>query len=181
VELFLEVEPAVDGSVGVAWLPMPESSLEAVVQVTSATAVAFDADYGRVEDDEILLRYHGTRAHQRALDQIPPDLREYLPPPAAVPPELGLPELLVPQEYDRFRVPPAVWWINVWGPRQLATLGVKRVQAAPWARIETLPGGRLLLVATRHAPSPSSPQDMATLRRIVEALNLRALQEATLT
>ncbi|MFS0701632.1 hypothetical protein AB6N24_16795 [Cellulomonas sp. 179-A 4D5 NHS] len=62
--------------------------------------------------------------------------------------------------------------------RQLATLGEARVVAAPWAHVRPLPGGRLLLLASAHPADPDDPADMATLRRLVDALDLRAAQEA---
>ncbi|MGW6128788.1 hypothetical protein ACWFNE_02050 [Cellulomonas sp. NPDC055163] len=177
-EIVLDVEPTPAGGVGIAWLSVTGLPPSEVPVVAAAGAVAFEADYGRVEDEQLLLRYHGRRAHERALAATPPDLRRHVPAPPPVPDGLALPDLLVPQELDRLGVPPAVWWVNVWGPRQLATLGEARVVEAPWAHIRPLSGGRLLLLATAHPADPDDPADVASLRRLVDVLDLRAAQEA---
>jgi hypothetical protein len=180
--LTFEMDPWPENGVEWVWYPLPNTPLppvDAMLELVAAIARGFGAHRGVVEDDVLMVRYRGARAAERARSLVPPHLRQYVPGPLPAPRTADtLPELLVPQEFDRRRVPDAVWWINVWDAVQVATVGLERILRAPWARVARLPEGRLALAASESPPDPTNPGHLAQLARIVEALDLRALQEA---
>jgi hypothetical protein len=182
VTLSYEEEPWPENAVGFLRCSLPDENLPpagAMVALVAEVSRGFGAHRGNIEDDLLLMRYRGARAAERARSAVPPHLRQYVPAPLPVEGVSGnLPDLLVPQEFDRRHVPDAVWWINVWDAEMVATVGRDRIERAPWRRIVELPGGALGLAATDAPTDPASHEDLIQLTRLVDALELRALQEA---
>ena len=178
--IVFDTEATCAGDLATAWLPLEEPAvrLDLVIPLVIDVAQAFGASNARVEDDRLALRYQGRRAAERAREATPPELRQFLPDLPDVPAELLLPDLLVPQEYDRAEVPPGVWWVNYWGPRQVTALGEERVRTAEWAQIVETGHRALMLVATEEPLDPDSPQHISHLRQLLDHLQLRHAQEA---
>ena len=180
--LTYETEPWPKNAVEFVWCSLPTADLlpvDAMLDLAAAIRQGFGAHRAVVEDDMLIVLYRGARAAERARSVVPPHLKKYVPGPLpSTRNEAALPDLLVPQEFDRRRVPDAVWWINVWDAVQVATVGPERILDAPWARVATLPEGGSALAATGLPTDPKNPDHLATLTRIIDALGLRALQEA---
>ncbi|GIM97440.1 hypothetical protein [Paractinoplanes toevensis] len=173
--LTYEEEPWTVNAVEWVWCGLPHPDpVTAMLDLVSAVAHRFGAHRAVVEDDDLLTRYRGARAAERARAQLPPELRRYVPDPPAA--DGGLPSLLVPQEFDRRRVPDAVWWVNCWDAVQVATVGAARIRRAPWRHIVELPAGGMALAASENPPDPADPADLSRLAALVAALDLRAVQ-----
>lgn len=187
--LFYDVEPTPLGDIEYIWFSLPGTSHELehfaamlqfnqLVQVIGAICQGFGAYHGYVEDEQLLLLYRSTRAAERARAALPPELQQFVPKPV-IPANVAenLPQLLVPQEFDRRFVPDAIWWINFWDYAQVETIGQEQIRSENWAQIIEQPGGALLLIATLDPPNVADASDMARLDQITERLNLRELQE----
>jgi hypothetical protein len=178
--LFVDFDRSVTGSITQAWVSLrqgDESSIVAsrLTQVLIDVSVAFGAYRGVIEDELLMQLYRGPRAAERARDAVPEDLRRYVPEPVEL--QTGPPTLLVPQEFDRRRVPDAVWWINYWDSVQVEELGWTAIQDAGFASIERQPSGAAVLTATEAPLDPTNPEHLSQLARIVTRLQLRARQE----
>lgn len=157
--------------------------LHGMLTLVRTCASTLGAHIAWTNDSALGVMYHGRRAVERTkrqLASLPPQVRATIPeqtfePIPGVAP--GLPELLESLEIDDTLVPDGVFWINGWNPRMIDTLGRARVEAAGWARIERHDDGAMTLAATEAPPDLTSPGDVSRLAGIVEALDLRALQE----
>ncbi|HYN92511.1 MAG TPA: DUF5953 family protein [Pilimelia sp.] len=158
-------------------LPAGLVDADRVAAVATAVCSAFGAFHGHIEDDRLMMLYQSDRAAQRAWAATPEHLRQYLPGPPPMPDD-GVPALLVPQEYDRRRVPAGVWWVNYWDQRQAATVGEDRIRAAGWARAAPVDGGAWTLTATEEPLDALLPEHAARLGALVADLRLRDLQES---
>jgi hypothetical protein len=49
-------------------------------------------------------------------------------------------------------VPAGIWWINYWDSTQVETLGRKKVMTAPWAKVQEVEDGALLLTISEEWP-----------------------------
>lgn len=179
--LTYEVDPSPENALEWVWYPVPTTGappVDVLLDVVAAIRRAFGAHRAAVEDDLLMVLYRGRRAAERARQAVPPHLRQYVPDAPVLPGSPALPDLLVPQEYDRRRVPDAVWWVNGWDAVQVETVGRTRVLRAPWFRIIEQPDGGLALASSELPPDARNPDHRARLARLVEALDLRALQEA---
>jgi hypothetical protein len=179
--LFYDVEPAPGAATEYVWVPLDDRpgravvTLDAVVSLVVDIAESFSPSSAFVEDEGLLAAYRGRRAFERTQEALPEELREHIP----APPRAGenLPDLLVPQEFDRHKVPSGIWWVNFWSDDQLEAVGGRRlVERAPWERlVETLDG--LVLVATAEPTDPTQPDHAARLRELFAVIDLRAAQE----
>lgn len=183
--LFLEFEPTPRGEIATLWFSLPATrtvaapEIEQLMRVFADVCPAFAGYHGALEDERLLVLYRGARAAERARELVPPELRQFVPvSPLSVGASGKLPNLLVPQEFDRRRVPDAVWWINFWDVVQVETVGASRIRTAGFARVTEQPCGGMVLVSTREPTDPANPAHLQQLSRIVEHLQLRTLQEA---
>jgi hypothetical protein len=182
--LFLEFEAAPDGRIEAIWITLQRAlaevpgAAERLPRALAELGSEFGAYHAAAEDEQLMQLYRGVRAAERARSAVPPELRQYVPEPQ---PPVGaagrLPSLLVPQEFDRRRVPEAVWWINFWDRVQVETVGRAKIRTAPFARVGELASGALLLVATDEATDGGNPAHIDRLAGILEHLDLRGLQE----
>jgi hypothetical protein len=180
--VFFDREPGAGGDVEYVWFSLaaadddPELRLEPLLDLTQGILAAFGAHRACVEDEELLGSYRGASAAARARAAMPPELAELAAFPEPEHPD-ALPSLLVPQEFDRRRVPDAVWWINGWDRVQVETVGRDRVLAAPWHRLVELGDGGIVAAATARPPRLTDEDDRGRLGELCEALSLRELQE----
>lgn len=173
--LLVVVDTAPDGTGTLSFsLPTPEPPLETVTTVVRAVAESFRAYHAHVSDDRLLLRYQSQRATARAKAALPQALQQYVPEPIATAGDL--PELLLPDEFDRRRVPTGVWWVNYWDAVQVATVGLERVLAAGWARVIDAGDGAQVLAATTEPLDPERPDHLTQLKTLLVRLRLAELQ-----
>ncbi|MFF0284440.1 hypothetical protein ACFYSW_29585 [Rhodococcus aetherivorans] len=147
-----------------------------ILSMLTRVCEEFGAFHGQVEDDRLLMMYTSERAAQRAWEATPPELRQFLPGPEEMP-EVTVPRLLIPQEYDRRRVPSGVWWVNYWDAEQVETVGRERTLTAGWAEILRAPAGALALLATKEPLNPLRADHAEQLSRLIRAIGLGELQE----
>jgi len=127
--------------------------------------------------------YHGRRQIERTernLSTLPAKVRASIPkqtfePVPGIAP--GLPDLLEAVDFDESLVPDGVYWLNWWNARMIDALGRERVETAGWARIARHPDGSMTLAATEAPPDLTSPDDVGRLVQILDAIDLRALQD----
>jgi hypothetical protein len=183
--LFFDVEPTPSGDVEYVWFSLPPTlPAEGVLQLgrlretVAAISLGFGTYHSYIEDEGLLLLYRGDRSVERARAALPPELRAFVPnPPMPQQSVDRLPELLVPQEFDRRRVPDAIWWINFWDRIQVETVGLHKIRSAGWAQIVEQSNGALVLIATDTPTDIANPTHVAHLRDLIEHMNLRELQE----
>ncbi|HWS56669.1 MAG TPA: DUF5953 family protein [Pyrinomonadaceae bacterium] len=158
-------------------LSAPEFSLDRLAALLASVCEGFGAYHGAVEDERLMMLYRARRAAERARAQLPPELRGFVPdaPPLAGV-EGALPPLLLPQEFDRRRVPDAVWWINFWGASQVREVSPERARAAGWERAAEQAGGGMVLAATEEPTEVTDAAHLRLLRGIIERLGLYDLQ-----
>ena len=159
------------------WLPLVLPDAQRTLELVARVATAFPAITAFTEDPEIIRLTRARRAIERALERIPDERRHNASPPALPAVEADMPQLLVPEGYDRRRVPEGIWWVNVWSAPIVEAVGTQRVRAAPWAEVRKLDGGALLLVATPHVLDPTSTEDVGILAGLLRELDLRSVQE----
>jgi hypothetical protein len=154
------------------------ASLAGIMNLVEAVSAAFGAHTAYIEDAALQNLYVGRRVVEIVRAKVPPALRDRVGDYQPVPGAAGtLPELLLPSEFDRSRVPHAVYWVNYWSARQIDALGRERVERAPWERIASADNATFTLAATAAPPDITDPHDLERLRRLVEHLDLRAAQE----
>jgi hypothetical protein len=187
--LFFDVEPTPLGDVEYVWFSLPETSaelkqfgeilqLDQLVDLIASVCLGFGAYHGHIEDDQLLLLYRAVRAANQIRAAVPPELRQFVPEPLMPETVAGtLPQLMIPQEFDRRFVPDAIWWINFWDLIQVETVGQDRIATSNWARLIEQPGEALILVSTDEPTDVANAAHIGKLRKIVEHLNLRELQE----
>jgi len=88
-----------------------------------------------------------------------------------------LPELLHFSKFDSRRVPDGIWWVNFWDSILVETVGLERIQNAPWAGKIKLPEGGVVVATTEEPTDAKNPIHLAKLAQIAEHLGLRELQE----
>jgi hypothetical protein len=145
------------------WIPVT-SARRATASLVAGVAEAFGAFSAFTEDAELVLLTRGARAAERARAAVPADLRHLVP----EPPETDVPQLLVPEEFDRRLAPQGVFRLNYWSRPIVESVGEEVVRAASWAAVEERPEGALLLTAGA---------DLANVSRLLGELDLRAVQE----
>jgi hypothetical protein len=181
VEVFVDVEATPSGT-GVASASFSVAkyrlSLDQLMPLVIKFATAFEAVHAHFEEERLLLEYQERRAFERTWDMVPPDLRQYIPEPEVASGDLALPDLLVPQEYDRLRVPAGVWWVNYFGRPQVETLGEERIRGAGWARVEDAGSGSLALAPTEEPLDLLNPAHTRKLSNIIDRLALVEAQRA---
>lgn len=159
------------------WLPLVRRDGPPAVALAARIARLFSASVVFLEDPAIVALTRARRAVQRALDRIPEQRREDAMPPDLPSVDPAVPQLLVPEEYDRRRAPDGVWWINVWDRSLVQSVGERRVRGASWAQVTDLDDGALLLLATPHELDVASAADRQTLARLLVELDVRGVQE----
>jgi hypothetical protein len=165
------------GTAGTVWFSLDGvPAVDRMMELTRTVAEGFGAYNAHLQAERLLLLYQSARGAERARASVPEDLRQYIPDPPFDPAASPVPALLVPQEYDRRRVPAGVWWVNYWGADQVSTLGVDRVRGAGWARILDADDGALVLAATEEALDLSRPDHVDRLRSLVLGLGLPEAQ-----
>jgi hypothetical protein len=180
--LFVDFDLADGEKIDTLWFSLPVTealTLDRWGRIVTEISRLFSAYHAAIEDERLLVLYRGRRAAERAHEALPPALRQYVPDPASAG-GATLPGLLVAQEFDRRRVPDAVWWINFWDALQVSTVGDARIRAAGFARIDAEPDGGMTLVATDEPSDPANPAHVERLAHIIESLHLRQLQESHL-
>lgn len=176
--IYYEIDSASGHAAEYVWWSLEESpgSLSKMTSLVSHAAMSFGAHRGCVEDSKLLLLYRGARSYERAVSVVPAHLQKFVP----VPPSLGQNasglEMLVPQEFDRSRVPDAVWWINFWSPQMVATVGRDLILRAPWELCRE-EGEALMLAVTDEPLNVSEAKHLARLSEVCSQLRLRQLQE----
>jgi hypothetical protein len=167
-----DLEPTPAGALASVWFPMPEREpAGGWLALLHDVAEGFGAHHAHLEADDLLMRYQGRRATERARAATPPELRAYIPDPPAFVDGMNL-DLLVPQEYDRRQVPAGVWWINYWDRAQIATLGEGRVRGAGWAQVVEAAEGALLLTTTDEPLDLANRAHVERLRLLIDNLGL---------
>jgi hypothetical protein len=158
------------------WVPIARPQTVTPELVTDVAA-AFNALSAFTQDALLVAQTRGRRAFQRARELTPEGLRGYLPQAPAETEATDLPQLLLPDEYDRRRAPEGVFWLNHWSRDIVAWIGEDRVRSAPWARADEQPGGGLFLAATVHPLDPASPADRELVAELLRTLDIRDAQE----
>jgi hypothetical protein len=157
--------------------------LDGMMALSHACSAALGAHVAYTLHLALHVTYHGRRQIERTeqnLATLPPKIRAGIPKQTFEPvPHIapGLPDLLEAIDFDETLVPDGVYWLNWWNARMIDALGRERVEAAGWARIAHHPDGSMTLAATEAPPDLTSPDDVARLIRIIDALDLRAQQE----
>jgi hypothetical protein len=174
-----DIAPDPGGGIGHLWLRLPAGlqSVGGASRLVREVAEAFGAHNAHVEDLTLLTRYRSRRAAERARAATPPELRRYLPAPPDLTDGVDLGLSLLAPEFDRRRVPEAIWWINYWGAAQVEALGEERVRAAGWAQVLDAAGGALVLVATDEPTDPHDRRHLERLRLLFDNVGLREAQE----
>lgn len=182
--LFFDVEPNLVGNIEYVWFSLPTTDTDELLQLTKIIDLVanissgFDSYHSCVEDESLLLLYRGARGTERARLAVSPEMRNFVPASPVPEKALGsLPQLLAPQEFNRRYVPDAVWWVNFWDKGQVETVGQDRIQKAGWAQIIEQPDEALVLIATEEPVDISNEAHLEQLRRIIDHLKLRELQE----
>jgi hypothetical protein len=178
--IYYELDSAPGRTAEFVWWSLEETPppLSVMISLVREAAKSFGGHRGCVEDTNLLLVYRGAQSYRRALSVVPAHLLEFLP----VPPHFGENagknlEVLVPQEFDRRRVPDAVWWINFWSPELVATVGSEVILGAPWELCREAEGGGLLLAVVVEPLDLANPEHNNRLNEICRRLHLRELQE----
>jgi hypothetical protein len=122
--------------------------------------------------------YVGPSLFERRIREDPPDEHDRIPP-LTLPEdlELYLPQVRYDHELNLRMVPEAVWWLNYWSATIVDNIGRDRILTAPWAATHEMPGGALLLEATRERLDVSRRDHCQRLREICSAIDLIAVQE----
>lgn len=167
-------------------LPGPQerqlADLSGMMALVECLARELGAHIVSTNDSALAVSYHGRRHFERtqeALAKLPEVVRKQIPVQTFEPiPGIAgeLPELLPAPDLDDVAVPDGVQWINWWNPQMIATLGRERVLSAGWAAATEHPDGAMTLAATDRPPNLTSAADVARVRGIVEALELRGAQ-----
>ncbi len=191
-DLLLAIQESVVEAIQYANLSSPalargqRGGAERLMRLVTEMGLTFGAHVAYVEDLALTDLYSGRRAAQRTLSGLPAEVLEALTPESIAeltdPPPLpgvagSLPELLVPDEFDRERVPRAVYWINWWPVKMVATIGRENVLGADWAIVQEHDDGAMTLAATHDPPDLGRSEDLHRLTSIVERLDLRAIQD----
>jgi hypothetical protein len=174
-----------DLSLSAAVEPQLAATREAMALVTTM-GVALGGHVAYLEDAQLLNLYSGRRANARTLAALPPEVRRQLSPEAladleGVPVGAGsagpLPELLLPGELQRDRVPSGVYWLNWWSARLVETLDREVVRRAGWERVVEHADGSMTLAVTDHQVDVNERDDVERLANIIAALDLPAVQQ----
>jgi len=181
--LYYGVEPMPSFHVEYIWFSLPDSlsgrafHIEQLIDLMASLCQGFQAYHGYIEDESLLMSYRGKRGYERALENTPSELHQFVPSPDFLDAVSGLvPSLLMPQEFNCRRVPEAVWWLNFWDEIQVSTVTIDRMRSAPWFRLVELPRNRCVLAATGEPVDLSIPDHMTLLREIIEHIGLVRLQ-----
>jgi hypothetical protein len=139
---------------------------------------SFQAFHAYIEDEDILALYRAERVHETTLANLPPELHSRVPPPMRPEDAAGsLPPVLLPQEFNLFLVPDAVWWINYWSADQVETVSRKKVIQTDWFRVVAQPNRALTLVATSEPTIVGERVHLMLLAKLINSLNLLELQQ----
>jgi hypothetical protein len=157
--------------------------LEGMMSLAHTCAATLHAHVAYTLHLALHVTYHGRRSIERAernLATLPPKVRASIPkqtfePVPGIAP--GLPDLLEAVDFDEALVPDGVYWLNWWNAKMIDELGRDRVERAGWARIVHHADGSMTLAATEAPPDLTSPDDVGTLVRILDAIELRSHQE----
>jgi hypothetical protein len=177
IEVIVDIEPGPRGSTAILWFPFPIALAADATSLVQRVAEGFGAYHAHLEDERLLIRYQARSAMERARAATPAHLRQYLPDTPTFADGVALPDLLVPQQYDRRRVPAGVWWINYWSAAQVAELGEERVRGAGWARVIDAADGAVVLVATDEPLDPASTAHLEHLRALLANLGIEDAQQ----
>jgi hypothetical protein len=129
-----------------------------------------------VEHESLQALFFAAAAAERARAAVPEALRAYVPEPGAEPgaPDLGL---LLPDQIDPVRVPPAIWTVNLFGAAQVATIGRQRLLQAGWHSTCIL--DQAVLASVLDGPADQVADAAAEpIARITRLLDLPRLQRA---
>lgn len=154
---------------------------DALVGLFGRVVEAFGAGYGAVTDSQLMEIVNARIAVEEMKRRIPRERHHQIGRPdfgGKVPRALAqrVARVQHPLYFDIHEVPPAVWWINYWSPRQLRAVSVERVRAAPWARVLPQPSGGLILVAVDEPFDATRTDHLERIAQIVEALDLHTVQ-----
>jgi hypothetical protein len=149
------------------------SSLENMLESVGKICGFFDSYYGYAWDEELATLF---QRGSRMKNQYSPENRigeEKL--------YLGnsldiLPSLLLSHEFDIFKVPNGIWWINYFSKLQVETLGRKRIEHADWAGISDLNNGAIICILTEEQTKVSNPEHLLKLQQVTNHLDLQSVQ-----
>jgi len=160
------------------WFGLPDEvqTLARLPALVRDVAEAFGAYNACVEDERLLGRYVLRRTIEREREIVPPEYQRYVGELPVYEDSIDL-DMLLPNQFDRQRVPTGVWWVNYWSGPQVATLGEQRVRSASWARVIDMPDGALVLVPTEEQLDSNNRAHLARLRRIIDEVGLHEAQE----
>ena len=161
--LFYDWSPFPDEPFEHIWIPLT-AARPATAALVAGVAEGFGAFSAFTEDAELVLLTRGARAAERARATVPADLRHLVP----EPPRTEMPQLLVPEEFDRRLAPEGVYRLNYWTRPLVESIGDEVVRGASWATVEERPGGALLLTAGAG---------LADVSRLLGELDLQSVQE----
>lgn len=127
-----------------------------------------------VEHESLQALFFAAAAAERARAAVPEALRGYVPEPLPGAPEFGL---LLPDQIDPVRVPPAIWTVNLFGAAQVAAIGRQRLLRAGWHSTCTLKDA--VLTSVLDGPADTVAEAAAEpIARITRLLELPRLQRA---
>ncbi len=152
-----------------------------LMKYTALMVEGFDAATASVHESRLFELIASTYSTEMAKSQIPRSEYKYLPvseivrvtPPALV---KRLSHVRHPTSFDLTRIPPAVFWINYWNPRQVKAVGEDRVRSAPWAFVAEHPRGGLLLATQTEEFDGLNRDHLQRVARIADTLDLYAVQ-----
>jgi hypothetical protein len=164
------------------------ASVVPMMELVRDVATGFGATVAYTEDAALQRAYLRDRPERLARAQMQRAGVEPAPHAIAAPLTPGggtglgaLPELRHNVEIDHDAVPPAVYWINWWSATQVGTLGAEVVRSAGWAHVLEADDGSMTLAAADHPPDLGDAGQVARLAALVQALSLRAAQDAHTT
>lgn len=129
-----------------------------------------------VEHEFLQAMFFAAAAAERARSAVPEALRAYVPTPEAPAGAVDF-GLLLPDQIDLVRVPPAIWTVNLFGAAQVATVGRQRLLQAGWHSTCAL--GDAVLTNVLDGPADTVAQAaVAPIARITQKLDLPRLQRA---
>jgi hypothetical protein len=86
---------------------------------------------------------------------------------------LDIPGLLSFSRIGSHLIPNGIWWINYWNNSQIRAVGEDLVITAPWAKLEYVGEGGVILVTTNEPTDIRNPEHRAKIAQIVKHIHLQ--------
>lgn len=161
--------------------PSSHFTFEELMVLFSRCCQGFEAATAAIYDSQLLEIVTSEITRHAIMLQLPPNEHKHIPISPivqALPKEIveRLARLRHPLEFSTTKVPEAVFWINYWGPKQIANVGESRVRSAPWEYIDSHPSGGLILASQKEAFDALNLKHLEKLAKIADAIDLYSIQ-----